>query len=127
MGTPQVVATISTFILAMVLFSDVQHKAQEEIDRVIGTGLLPNVTDRDHLLYLSALYKELLRWPHGYSSSLKTYSVSYNIFPGIPHSTTQDDLYGDYSTSYPKARSISGESASLTINCPFRAKNDSSH
>jgi cytochrome P450 len=58
-GTDTVVATISTFILAMVLFPDVQRKAQEEIDRVIGTGRLPNFTDRDHLPYLSALYKEL--------------------------------------------------------------------
>ncbi|KAN0135849.1 Cytochrome P450 [Lactarius tabidus] len=82
-GTDTVVATISAFILAMVLFPDAQRKAQEEIDRVVGTGRLPNFTDRDHLPYLSALYKELLRW--------------HVIGPmGIPHSTIQDDWYGDY-------------------------------
>ncbi|KAH9051796.1 cytochrome P450 oxidoreductase [Lactarius vividus] len=82
-GTDTVVATISTFILAMVLFPDVQLKAQEEIDRVVGTDRLPNFADREHLPYLSALYKELLRW--------------HVIGPmGIPHSTIQDDWYGDY-------------------------------
>ncbi|KAI9451145.1 cytochrome P450 oxidoreductase [Lactarius psammicola] len=82
-GTDTVVATVSTFILAMVLFPDVQLKAQEEIDRVVGSGRLPNFNDREHLPYLSALYKELLRW--------------HVIGPmGIPHSTTQDDWYGDY-------------------------------
>ncbi|KAH9170063.1 cytochrome P450 oxidoreductase [Lactarius sanguifluus] len=82
-GTDTVVATISTFVLAMVLFPDVQLKAQEEIDRVVGKGRLPNFTDREHLPYLSALYKELLRW--------------HVIGPmGIPHSAIQDDWYGDY-------------------------------
>ncbi|KAH8985752.1 cytochrome P450 oxidoreductase [Lactarius hatsudake] len=82
-GTDTVVATISTFVLAMVLFPDVQLKAQEEIDRVVGTGRLPNFADREHLPFLSALYKELLRW--------------HVIGPmGIPHSAIQDDWYGDY-------------------------------
>ena len=75
-------AAISTFILAMVLFPDVQLKAQEEIDRVVGLGRIPNFTDREHLPYLSALHKELLRW--------------HVIGPVTPRSTTQDDWYGDY-------------------------------
>ncbi|KAI0296290.1 cytochrome P450 [Multifurca ochricompacta] len=82
-GTDTVVATTSTFVLAMVLFPDVQRKAQEEIDRVVGSSRLPNFDDREHLPYLAALYKELLRW--------------HVIGPlGIPHSTTEDDWYGDY-------------------------------
>jgi cytochrome P450 len=80
---PQVAATVSTFVLAMVLFPDVQLKAQEEIDRVVGPGRLPNFADREHLPYLSALYKELLRWhvigPMGiHSARLSTHvDVSY--------------------------------------------------
>ncbi len=66
----------------MVLFPDVQLKAQEEIDRVVGLGRIPNFTDREHLPYLSALHKELLRW--------------HVIGPVTPRSTTQDDWYGDY-------------------------------
>ena len=103
MGTPtgQVVATISAFILAMVLFPDAQHKAQEEIDRVVGPGRLPNFTDREHLPYLSALYKELLRWhiigPMGNTSFHQSLRLAIShVNPGIPHSATQDDWYGDY-------------------------------
>src|SRR6266702_1225217 len=75
MSGPQVVATTSTFILAMVLFPEVQVKAQEEIARVVGPRRIPNLNDREHLPYLSALYKELLRWhvigPMGISPSSK--------------------------------------------------------
>src|ERR1700761_1639579 len=103
MGTSgsQVVATVSTFVLAMVLFPDAQLKAQEEIDRVVGPGRLPNFADREHLPYLSALYKELLRWhvigPMGiHPSSPTRVRVLRPSFTGIPHSTTQDDWYGEY-------------------------------
>ncbi|KAI0267866.1 cytochrome P450 oxidoreductase [Gloeopeniophorella convolvens] len=82
-GTDTIAATISTFILAMVLFPDVQRKAQEELDRVVGRHRLPNFDDRDHLPYLAAVYKELLRW--------------HVIGPmGIPHYATADDWYEGY-------------------------------
>lgn len=54
--------TLSIFTLAMVMFPHVQHKAQEEIDRVVGTDRLPNFDDRDRLPYVSALVKETRRW-----------------------------------------------------------------
>ncbi|KAI0267870.1 cytochrome P450 oxidoreductase [Gloeopeniophorella convolvens] len=82
-GTDTIAATISTFVLAMVLFPDVQRKAQEELDRVVGRHRLPNFDDRDHLPYLAAVYKELLRW--------------HVIGPmGIPHYATADDWYEGY-------------------------------
>ncbi|OBT75491.1 hypothetical protein VF21_04923 [Pseudogymnoascus sp. 05NY08] len=56
------VITLSVFTLAMVMFPHVQHKAQEEIDRVVGTDRLPNFDDRDRLPYISAIVKETLRW-----------------------------------------------------------------
>jgi cytochrome P450 len=106
MGTPQVVATISTFILAMVLFPDVQRKAQEEIDRVIGTGRLPNFADRDHLPYLSAMYKELLRWhvigPMGTPPSLKP--AAYLIKSFQEFRIRQRKMTGTGTTSFPRAR-----------------------
>lgn len=56
------VITLTSFTLAMILFPRVQHKAQEEIDRVVGTGRLPSFADRERLPYISALVQEPLRW-----------------------------------------------------------------
>jgi len=52
----------SIFFLAMVLFPEVQRKAQEELDRVIGLHRLPTIQDRDHLPYIAAVQKEIYRW-----------------------------------------------------------------
>jgi cytochrome P450 len=46
----------------MILYPDVQRKAQEEIDRVIGSDRLPTVADRELLPYVDALSKEVMRW-----------------------------------------------------------------
>jgi cytochrome P450 len=46
----------------MTLYPDVQKRAQEEIDAVVGTDRLPTHDDRPHLPYVEALYQEVLRW-----------------------------------------------------------------
>lgn len=46
----------------MCLYPEVQKKAQEEIDRVIGRERLPQVVDRPSLPYVEAVFKETLRW-----------------------------------------------------------------
>ena len=46
----------------MVLYPEVQRKAQAEIDAVVGSDRLPSWRDRDDLPYVDALCKELLRW-----------------------------------------------------------------
>ena len=46
----------------MSLFPEVQVKAQEEIDRVIGCDRLPTIEDRPNLPFIDALVKETLRW-----------------------------------------------------------------
>ena len=46
----------------MTLFPDIQSRAQEEIDRVVGNERLPVLADRDSLPYLSALQSEIYRW-----------------------------------------------------------------
>lgn len=61
-GADSTAAGLSFFILAMTAFPDVQKKAQEEIDRVVGTGRLPGFQDRDKLPYVEAVVKETLRW-----------------------------------------------------------------
>lgn len=46
----------------MVNYPEVQQKAQEEIDRVVGQNRLPTFEDRDSLPYVFAVFKETLRW-----------------------------------------------------------------
>ncbi|KAK7458752.1 hypothetical protein VKT23_009754 [Stygiomarasmius scandens] len=82
-GLDTMTGATSIFFLAMVLFPEVQRKAQEELDRVIGLHRLPSVQDRDHLPYIAAVQKEIYRWR--------------TIVPlGIPHCTTEDDIYNGY-------------------------------
>jgi cytochrome P450 len=51
-----------TFILAMVLYPDVQARAQAEIDSVIGSDTLPTFEDRASLPYVDAVVRENYRW-----------------------------------------------------------------
>ena len=46
----------------MVLHTDVQRKAQEEYDEVIGNNILPTFEDLQKLTYLDAVRKECLRY-----------------------------------------------------------------
>jgi cytochrome P450 len=46
----------------MMLYPEVQRKAQAEIDQVIGNHRLPVHSDEDVLPYLQAVLKEVLRW-----------------------------------------------------------------
>ena len=46
--------------MAMALYPDVQKKAQEELDKVIGNRL-PEFNDRPNLPYINATVKESLR------------------------------------------------------------------
>jgi cytochrome P450 len=53
---------VKTLFLAMVLYPEVQKKAQAEIDKVVGPNRLPDFHDRDFLPYINAVLKETLRW-----------------------------------------------------------------
>lgn len=67
----------------MTVHPEVQRKAQEEIDRVIGPGRLPKMEDRANLPYTDAVVKEVLRW--------------HPVAPmGIPHMSTEDDMFEGY-------------------------------
>ncbi|KAM6490499.1 Cytochrome P450 [Amanita muscaria] len=70
----------TVFTLAMVLYPAVQKKAQEEIDRVVGSSRLPTLADRASLPYVDALYREVLRWRPGAPLS-------------FAHVTLKDDEY----------------------------------
>lgn len=83
-GSDTTVSTLNSFVLAMVLFPEVQRKAQEEIDQVTGgTERLPGFEDRERLPYVNALIKEALRW-------IPVISM------GIPHSADEEIVYGGY-------------------------------
>ncbi|GJE97080.1 hypothetical protein PsYK624_132900 [Phanerochaete sordida] len=53
--------TITMFVACMLLNPDVQRKGQEEIDKVVGEGRLPDFTDRDSLPYVDCIVKEVMR------------------------------------------------------------------
>ena len=51
-----------SLFLALVLFPQVQKRAQAELEVVIGRDRLPTFDDRPRLPYIGALCKELMRW-----------------------------------------------------------------
>jgi cytochrome P450 len=53
---------MKTFFVAMLLYPDIQKKAQDEIDSVIGRDRLPTFKDRLRLPFVDAVYRETLRW-----------------------------------------------------------------
>jgi len=61
-GTDTVVSANSSFFLLMCLHPEVQRKAQEEIDRVVGHDRLPNAQDRKDLPYVDAIMREVTRF-----------------------------------------------------------------
>jgi len=67
----------------MVLNPKVLKKAQDELDRVVGKGRLPDFSDRDNLPYIDAIVKEVIRWNPPLPIS-------------IPTRVTQDDVYRGY-------------------------------
>ncbi|KAF8814867.1 cytochrome P450 [Phlegmacium glaucopus] len=82
-GADTTVSAEYAFFLAMVLYPDVQKKAQAELDSVIGEGRLPGFADQSRLPYISALVTEVLRW----NSVAPT---------GVPHTALEDGLIGGY-------------------------------
>ncbi|KAJ3722420.1 cytochrome P450 2 Le.CYP2 [Lentinula raphanica] len=76
-------SSISSFLLAMCMHPEVQAKAQEEIDRVIGRDRLPTFEDRRSLPYVEGVYREVMR-------------LDPPIPLGFPHLSTEDDFYRGY-------------------------------
>ena len=56
------VSTLSSLFLALVLYPEVQKRAQAELDTVIPRERFPTFEDRPRLPYIDALCRELLRW-----------------------------------------------------------------
>ncbi|KAF6842127.1 cytochrome p450 monooxygenase [Colletotrichum plurivorum] len=73
-------ATITVFVLNMVLHPEIQAKAQALIDRVVGLERLPDLSDRPSLQYIDHIVQEVYRW-----SPLAPL--------GIPHKSLENDVY----------------------------------
>lgn len=82
-GSETTGTTLNNFLLCMVLFSEAQKKAQEELDRVVGNERLPTWDDEQNLPYVRSVIKEVLRWR------------PLNKF-GMAHATSEDDWYEGY-------------------------------
>lgn len=64
-------SALGTFFLAMIMFPEVQRKAQEHLDRVVGTDRLPDFSDESSLPYITAMMKEVLRLAYVHAWSFK--------------------------------------------------------
>ncbi|KAH8906486.1 putative cytochrome P450 [Coniochaeta sp. PMI_546] len=80
-GSDTTSSTLYAFVQAMLLYPEVQRKAQEEIDRVVGLSRLPTMDDDSDLQYIRACMKETLRW------------MPTTILGAVPHAVIQDDYY----------------------------------
>ena len=58
----QTITILLYFVLAMVNYPDVMHKAQAQLDKVVGRERLPTFDDWDNLPYIRALVRETMRW-----------------------------------------------------------------
>lgn len=52
---------MESVILALLMFPEVLQRAQEEIDRVVGTDRIPNFKERTNLPYVDGIVKEAWR------------------------------------------------------------------
>ncbi|KZT58525.1 cytochrome P450 [Calocera cornea HHB12733] len=77
------VAAIQTFLGAMMLYPEVQAKAHDELDKVVGRDRPPTMEDRDALPYCNAIVKEVLRW-----QPVTTV--------GLPHAMMNDEIFNGY-------------------------------
>lgn len=64
----------------MTLYPDVQRKAQDALDAVVGPDRLPDFGDSDALPYIHAIVKEALRW-------------SVVVPLGLLHRTLRDEVF----------------------------------
>lgn len=60
-GADTSVSVVASFFLLMALYPNVQAKAQEEIDLVVGRDRLPNGADRVNLKYVDCVMREVMR------------------------------------------------------------------
>jgi cytochrome P450 len=83
-GSETTASELYGFAQAMLLYPDVQRKAQAEIDALMGEERWPTIDDAPHLPYVRACIKETLRW------------MPTLILGAAPHALMEDDQYMGY-------------------------------
>ncbi|KAF7789957.1 hypothetical protein EIP86_000905 [Pleurotus ostreatoroseus] len=92
-GADTSVSSLGTLVYALMLHPECQRKAQAELERVIGKGRLPTLEDRDQLPYITAIFRESMRWRP--------------VVPlSVTHALTEDDEYLGY--NFPKGLLVIG-------------------
>jgi cytochrome P450 len=79
-GSDTTASTLYGFILACIIWPDVQKEVQEEVDRVVGPDRLPTIEDYENLPYVRACIKESIRWMP-------------TVILGVPHAALEEDTY----------------------------------
>ncbi|KAJ8503373.1 hypothetical protein ONZ45_g10914 [Pleurotus djamor] len=86
-ATDTTISAIISFVLLMSVHTDVQRRAQREIDELVKhrdkSDRVPKASDLNELKYLLAILKEVLR-----------YAPISNL--ALPHMVTKDDEYAGY-------------------------------
>ena len=87
----------------MVLYPEIQKKAQAELDTVVGPNRLPDFYDRPSLPYINAIVKESSRWnlvtPIGRPFVIIIVTTIVAILmnsEAVPHMSTFDDEYNGF-------------------------------
>ncbi|KAF7329186.1 hypothetical protein MKEN_00179200 [Mycena kentingensis (nom. inval.)] len=81
-GVTTTTGNLAYFVFAMLQHPEKQKRAQEELDRVLGHGILPSFADKESgvLPYIDGMVKEVLRWA-------STSAI------GVPHAVSEEDVY----------------------------------
>lgn len=113
----QTVGLALTTLLLLAMHPDIQKRAQDEIDGVVGLERLPDFDDREELVYVSALLKEVSRLyqvtPLG-RNELPAFTLYFRLLVlrtvliAVPHSLLEDDVYDGY--FIPKGTIVIGNS-----------------
>lgn len=106
----QATSSLGTFFLAMAMFPEVQRKAKQEIDAVVGAERLVTYDDWSSLPFVEALRREVMRWKP--------------VAPlAVAHANTEDDVYKGY--YIPKGVSMlrDSEHPLLNFTCSRRINN----
>ncbi|KAF5345377.1 hypothetical protein D9757_013390 [Collybiopsis confluens] len=82
-GSDTTVSVVYSYLMAAVLYPEIQRKAQAEVDAIVGKDRLPSFGDRESLPYVEAVVKELYRW--------------LPIVPlAVPHRAMEDNIFRGY-------------------------------
>ena len=98
----QTVSALMSLFVAILLHPEIQKKAQDELDSVVGRERLPTFEDRPRLPFINAMCKETLRWrpttplgvfPQYVSGFFLSIKYITSSLTAAPHAATRDDIH----------------------------------